>query len=177
MKTKKSVLLMVLLGGLLALMLAGCAEVEDETNAIDPVYRSSTKGTLRNEDGSNNQPVVIGSQSMAYTDGRHSIGDLRTSGGDTLTSGSNFGYGSTSSSYSWAYLYKGSEKIGIVFQRTGSVSVPYYNGGGKVVTYYLGKALCDQAAVPQIRSVFGSTCDTSDMSTAYYGSGARAIGL
>lgn len=181
MKKRAFSVVALLTGLVLAFALIGCGDVEDE-QVIDPVYQGRTSGTLRSEDANGgNKDVTIGPRSISYqataSVGQYSIEGLHTSPGGTKKETVQFGMSYASVSYSWAYLYKGTEKIGVVFHRIvgAGVSIQGLNTEAEVLTFYLGKDRCDQIAVNQIRAVFDSACDTSDMSTGYYGVGAKAI--
>jgi uncharacterized lipoprotein YehR (DUF1307 family) len=180
MKKRAFSVVALLTGLVLAFALIGCGDVEDE-QVIDPVYQGRTSGTLRSEDATGgNKEVTIGPRSISYqaTAGvQYTIEGLHTSPGGTKKETVKFNITYASVSYSWAYLYKGTEKIGVVFHRIvgAGVSIQGLNPEAEVLTYYLGKDRCDQLAVNQIRAVFDSACDTSDMSPDYHGLGAKTI--
>ena len=177
MKKRAFSIVALLMGLLFALTLGGCGEMESE-DVIAPVYWGRTSGTLGSADaGNDNQDVDIGSNYIAYAGtGGNAITGLHTSGGDKRTAGVGYPGVSVGASRSWAYLYRGTEKIGIIYQYAAGVSVPGpADPSSKYTTYYLGKSRCDQLAVNQIRTVFGSACDTSDMTDTYHGVGAKGI--
>lgn len=167
----------LLVGILLAFTLVGCEDLFGVLGdpGIDPVYQGRITGTLGSDTGST-KPVEIGSRSIAYASTReNSINGLSTSGGDTRTESVIYPTGSSEAFRSWAYLYRGTEKVGIVYQYAAGVTsvFPWGNSESKVITYYLGKTSC-RGQVSRIEAMFpDSACDISDMTDTYHGIGAR----
>ena len=154
-------------GCLLVFNLVGCGDgnAYDNGNAygneINTVYRGAYNGSLRGNDGEADKSVLVSSNSLRYVDNSFSITQVSTSGGNTIS-------GTTTSSF-WAYLYKGTVKIGIVIGS--AVEVPGWTG--KAVRYYLGRTRCS-ALRGEIKGTFNTDIVTDDMSSDYSGFGVYA---
>ena len=160
MYRKSAFPLAVLLIVVMSFILSGCAILTGsaESNQIDSKYRCKASGYLDTTPKeftlidilAMGQDVVIGATSISYANKFVNINGLKTRGGISLII------------FSWAYIYKGSEKIGFIMLT-----------GSSTVSFYLGKKVCDMALNDtEIKGFFsGVLPDTSGMSNAYYGAG------